>query len=549
MSKRPIQESVLFRTSAGTDVQCSGGVVTIAGLRSVSKRDIISVSQNKYKVEVKQVVAVGNVSYTPTAATLYQVAVYDPVRTDSSYTESPKVYKYKTSNDLSLEGATAALQREYIHVQLVAKINAATAQNHATALTLGSGTGFSVTDVGGYYPVFSQSMTNIKGINKVYTITNPDGSGFTDVNFSTTTAAVYSYGSGANLLAQNPIVSFVFNNLISGVLDAPPLTSTGLPAVSGQNYDGFVIYSLKAVQAISVGGQLAYQDRTQTIYVDNGTGTDTTNLAGFVAFQTEMLRILFGRYQSDPAALYDFFDNSLIASATYPTTGAAITTTDNVVMAVGSTNSLFTWYVNPIGAHTLLTPIVSTGGLAPYLDIVTQEGIELSAPNLTQCPKECVVGKSEMSFWGRVNIGTAVNATSYKSFSFGLRKKGAYAVDQTAYEAASIATVALGVPLDTGVAPVWNIITGPGTAGALTNTSTVVTPAASSVTDLYITVDLNGIARFYVNGADKTPLLAATYTFTAGLHLMPFISFRHGAAADANPLVTQDAFLPAIWRS
>lgn len=547
MSRRVIPESVLFRTSAGSDVQCSGGIVKVAGLRSVSKRDITSIVQNKYKAEVKQVVGVATVSYTPTASTLYQVAVFDPVRVDFGYTEAPKIYSYKTSSDLSKEGATAALQREYIHGKIITKINNATTLNRATAVTLGTGTGFSVTDNGGYYPVFAQNMTNIKGINKVYTITNADGSGFTNTNFSVTTAAVYSYGSGANLLLQNPITSFVFGNLISGVLDAPPLTIAGLPAITGQNYDSFIITSLKAVPAVAVGGQLAYQDRMQTIYVDNGTGSDVGNLAGFGTFQTEILRVLFGTYQNDPSAIFDFFDNALVASATYPTTGLAITTTDNVVMAAGSSNSVFDWYVNPTGAHTVITPIVGTGGLSLILDATTQEGYELSSPNLTQCPKQAVVGKTEMSFYGRLDIGGAIGTTSFKSLSFGLRKKGAYAVDQTAYEAASIATAALGVPLDTGVAPVINTITGPGSAGALTNTSTTIAPAINAVLDLYITVDINGVTKFYLNGVDRTP--AAGYTFTAGVILMPFISFRLGAGADATPKLVQTAFVSSIWRS
>lgn len=549
MSKRIIPESVLFRTSASTDVQCSGGIVKVAGLRVVSKKDITAVIQNKYRAEVKQVVNVANVSYVPTGGTLYQVAVYDPLRTEASYTQAPKVYSYRTSNDLSVEGSTASLQREYIHGKIITKINNVTTINRATAATLTGGAGIAITDVGGYYPIFAQNMTNIKGVNKVYTIRNADGSGFAPNNFSIATAAVIGQGSGAYLLAQVPITSFVFNNLISGILDAPPVTTDNipLPPITGQNYDAFVITSLKAVPAVAVGGQQAYQDRVQTIYVDNGTGAATTNLTGFIAFEEEMLRVLFDTYQDDPSAIFDFFDSALIASATYPTTGVAVTTTDNVVMAVESSNNDFTWYINPIGAHTVITPIVGTAGISLILDATTQEGYELSAPNLTQCPKQAVVGKAEMSFFGKLNIGGAIGTTSFKSLSFGLRKKGVYAVDQTAYEAASIATAALGVPLDTGVAPVINTITGPGAAGALTNTSTTIAPAINAILDLYITVDINGVTKFYLNGVDRTP--AAGYTFAAGTILMPFASFRLGAGADATPSLSTAGFVSSIWRS
>lgn len=535
---KTIKESVLFRTSAASDIQCSGGEISIAGLRSVSRKDITSIFQSFYKAEVAQVTTVAAVSYTPASATPYRVAVYDPCRTNSGYTESPKVYSYTTPADVTTLG-NAAAQREAISVALVAAINA-DVTNRAVAATLGSGTGFTVTDDGGYYPVFSQSMTNVQGVNKVYPITNTDGSGYADTNFSVTTTGVYSVGSGANLLLQKPVISYTFGNLTSGVLDAPPVTATGLAAVSGQNYDLFEIVSLKAVPAVGISNQAAYQDRTQMIWVDNGTGTATTNAAGFTAFKRELYRVLFDLFSNDPAAQYDFFDAALVASATYPTTGAAITTTDNVVMAAAS--GVNTWYINPIGAHTLLTPLVTTAGLTPYLDVTTQEGIELSPSNLTQAPKEFIVGKTAASFYARVTFG-GIAATDWKTLSVGFRKKAAYAVDQTAYEAASVATACLGVPLDTGVAPVINIITGPGSAGALTNTSTVVSPGAASSHDLLITVDTAGVARFYVNGINKTGLLAATYTFTAGLHLMPFISFRHGAGTAAAPAIVQTAFV------
>src|SRR6185369_215026 len=268
MSKKPIQQAVLFRTSASTDIQCSGGYVTIAGLNggSVAKKDMTGIYQLYYKAEVKQIVTISTTA-APTAATIYSVAVYDPLRNDASYTESPRIYSYRTSNDLSIEGATAALQREYINLQLVSLIVADTANNHATAASSTGGAGFTVTDTGVYYPVFSQSMTNIKGVNKVYTITNNDGSGFASNLATVTTAAVYSSGVGSKLAQEQPITSFTFGNLISGVLMAPPLTVDNLPAVSGQNYDAFVIVSLKAVEAIPVGGQKAYQDRVQTIWV------------------------------------------------------------------------------------------------------------------------------------------------------------------------------------------------------------------------------------------------------------------------------------------
>lgn len=547
-----LQESILFKTSAATDVQCSNGILTVAGLSGTKKTRISSIINIKYRAEVVQVMTVGGTSFTPTGATQYTIEIGDVTRRRSGAQEQLKRYTYTTPADVTTLGATAALQREAISAALVVVINADTS-NFVTAASVGSGNGITITDAAGYYPVFNQTQRIRNGASTVRPCQNMDDSGYQATNIVTTTAAVYSFGIGADLANSIPVVDALYGGLLSGYLlgllnGIAPRTATGLPAVSGQNYDGFIILSLTDTQAHNQRGQLALLPKMQAIFVDNGTGSSTTNLNGFVAFERELLRHLFYSFQNDPSTMVDFFDAALIASATYPTTGLAVTTTDNVVMAATGSQG-FEWYVNPIGTHTVITPIVSTGGISPFLDVTTQEGLELSSPNLTQCPKEFVVGKTEMSFYVRFNIGTGVSTTSYKSLSIGFRKKAAYAVDQTAYEAASVATAALGVPLDTGAAPVFNIITGPGAAGVITNTSTAVTPAASSVHDLIVTVDINGVARFYVDSVDKTPLLAATYTFTAGLHLMPFISFRHGAAADAAPLVVQLAAVPYIgWR-
>lgn len=558
---RQIRESVLFTTSLATDWQSSAGNISITGLRAIRNKDVTGIKQLKSRTEVPQVVGVATTSFTsstgvvstgslyvPTGGTLYTVSVFDPNRTGNGYQESVKKYSYLTSSNLATEGTTAALQREYINGQLITKINNDTL-NRCVAVTLGTGTGFSVTDDGGYYPPFSQTMTNIKFTNIVLPVTNGDGSGFPATNWAVTTVGLTSVGIGATLLAGKPTVDALFGNLVSGVIDPPILAPDGTLAtpVSGQNYDLFIITSIKKVPTPTVTNHYSYIDRENVVYVDNGTGSSTTNLAGFVAFEREALRSIGVVYQFDPSSIAEFYDNALIASATYPTTGLAITTTDNVVMAVSTPRNAL--YVNPIGAHTIITPIVSTGGLSPFMDVTTQEGAEISVPNLTQSPKEFVVGKTAASFYVRLNIGSGIGTTDFKSLSIGFRKKAAYAVDQTAYEAASVATACIGVPLDTGVAPVFNMITGPGSAGALTNTSTAVTPAVSTAHDLVINVDINGVVTFYVDGVNKTTLLAAAYTFTAGLHLMPFISFRHGAGAAAAPLVIQMLFLPSItWR-
>lgn len=553
-----VNQSVLFRTSASTDIQSSAGFVSIAGMDSIRRNRITGVTHIPFRAETVQVVTL-TTTFTPAALTNYTLELGDTNRIVNGAQELLKQYTFQTHNPITVDGANAAAQRETINLGLVAAINLDTTRQYVTAASLGGGTGITITDSAGYYPVFQQGMNNRQGATTVKACTNPDGSGLLNSMLSTTTAAVYSFGIGADLALMKPVKDQIYGNLISGVLETlggiAPTTksstaaSNNLPAVSGQQYDGFIITHLKATKAYGgiTNSQFNFVEAISSAVVDNGAGSATTNLAGYIAFKREFTRIVKTHFSTDVATFGDFHDNALVASATYPTTGAAITTTDNVVMAANSNENTF--YINPIGTHTLLTPIVGTGGLQPYLDVTTQEGVEVSPPNLTQCPKQFVVGKTDASYYVQLDIGTGIAATDFKSLSIGFRKKAAYAVDQTAYEAASVATACLGVPLDTGAAPVINIITGPGSAGALTNTSTAVTPTASQLLDLYITVDTTGLTKFYVQGIDKTPLLAASYTFTAGLNLMPFISFRHGAGAGATPKIVQELFTTSIWRT
>lgn len=545
MSFVNISKSSLLKTSAATDVISVAGNLSITGLNTIRKSSILDFKRIVAKTEVVQVYTVGGGSYTPSASTTYSVTIGDQNADIQGYTGNLLPYAYTTPAVLTSIGATAALQREYIHVQIIAAINA-NVRNNVLAATSGTGTGFTITDDAGYYPANINGGSGGRlGANQVFVNTNADGSGWGSTNISLTTSAIYQFGQGTRMAQDQPILAAYTQLLAQGTLDVlvAPVASDGTYATGGQKYNAFSISSVTRAAANSIIGQIAYMPMSQAVFVDNGLGSATTNAAGYIAFEREIMRSLFWVYSSDPSAAVDFFDNALIASATYPTTGAAITTTDNVVMSVSDNSGV--WYVNPIGTHTLLTPLVTTAGLTPYLDVTTQEGIEFSTPNLTQAPREFVVGKTEMSFYARITFG-GIAATDWKTLSVGFRKKAAYAVDQTAYEAASVATACLGVPIDTGVAPVVNMITGPGSAGALTNTSCAVSPTAASTVEMIVTVDISGVAHFYVNGVDKTPLLAASYTFTAGLHLMPFISFRHGAGTAAAPAVVVASAVPSL---
>jgi len=520
MSK-PIKESVLLKTSSANDVQCSGGVISITGLKPVSKKNITSIKQVKYRAEVAQVITVGGTAYVPTDNTPYSVVVTDPFRVYAGYQESQKKYSYTTGTVTGV----AATDRETIHVALVAKINA-DAGNHATAATLGGGAGFTVTDDGGYYPVWAQNMTNVKGINMVYTVANSDGSGFSSTNFTTTTAGVYSYGVGANLLAEKPVLDYVYGNLISGVLYAPPVTPAGAGATSGQNYDGFVIESLKEVDAIGVTGQYAYVERYQTVFVDNGTGSSTTNLTGFKAFSRVMHKLMVQVYQNDASCVQEWFDKPIVFQDPL---GAAPT---------GTANTLG-WQLSPytslnrtnIGTQTIVAPVLDATGLLIDQDDTAGDGNHTSANQQALGDQSFIVGQTAFMVAARIVMGDWTDS----HILVGFRKKAVYTADYNDYT--DLGAIGSG-------AAAGDTIT---TTGILNNAATVATASAASYTDavsamLVVKVALNGTVTAQVDGTTY-PIYSVGTTalvFDAGDEMIPF--YQHVNIGNGNPAVSISEF-------
>lgn len=527
---KSIRESVLLKTSSNTDVQCSGGEIRITGLDPVLKKNISSIVQIKYRAAVAQVVTVGATAYTPTALTTYKVAVYDPNRTSDGYQEAPRVYVYKTPTDLTTLGATAALQREAIHLALVAKINLQSGVNHVTAASLGTGTGFTITDNTDYYPVRSQTMTNEKFVSTVLVETNDDGTGFANTNVTVTTVGQTSFGVGAKLAQQAPVVDFMYGNLISGVIDAPPLTvpgALGVPgtaATSGQNYDGFSILSLKDVAAYNVTGQLAYAPREQLVYVDNGSGSSTTNLAGFLTFEREMRKLITGTYEDDASAVIQWFDQDFVEQGLL---GAAPATT------AGVANKFLTPYgmLNHfnIGTQTIVTATQANAGLLIEQDATATEGAAYTPPIWTANSQQFVVGKTAMTVNCRASFTTPANIV----FMVGFRSKEAHQAAFASYQyLATVGTGAAGTVLSTygNLAAGTPVVTSSGT-NAITTVSN----------DFRVQIDINGVVSAYINNV-KYPIYSVGTTalvIPAGTILIPHMQYTNLNSAAAVPTVSE----------
>lgn len=537
---RPNKTSVLLKTSAATDVQCSGGNVSITGLKKVSKKMIFDITQVKYRAEVAQVVRVGTSGYTPTADTVYTVLIGDTNRTQSGYQESLKPYSYRTPSVLTTIGATAALQREYIHLQLVAAINA-DSSNHVVAASLLTGTGFSVTDDGSYYPVFSQGMTNVKGVSTVLPSTNADGSGFADTDYSVSTAGVIGVGIGAYLAAQLPVMDFMNGNLVSGVIDTPPLTITGAAATSGQNYDCFVISSYDFQAAWSVSGQLALIPSWQEVWVDNGTGSSTSNLAGFIAFQRTLLKQVFEIYKNDPATIYTTSDTgmtyaTLTGLSVIPTTALA----ENTVNFGNGFAASFTPTIVATAAGDAM-PIQDATSATVYginlaNDAANGKGLEISAPLAANSQKSAIVGKTPFSVYARVYVD---DVSGVDPGVIGLRKKAAYAAAIGSYT--DYACIGL-------IGGAGDIKTQTNLNGGGANTvDTTLNWTDATARELEVRVDINGAVTWYVDGAQVNA--STSFTFEAGDEIIPFYNELQTADVAAQFLLMESAFLPTnTWR-
>lgn len=532
MSTKVIRKSTLFRTSAASDIQCAGGFITIPGLNGpITKKDVISIVQNKYRAEVAQVVTVGATTYTPANATTYSVALYDPLRTPNGYNELQNIYSVTTPADVTTLG-NAAAQREWISAAIVAKINLASGSNHATAASLGSGNGFTITDAGGYFPVFTQGPTGVVGANTVYTITNPDSSGYQD-NFSVTTAAVYSYGVGSKLATEKPIVDYVYGNVVSGYIEDAPLTTAGLAAVSGQNYDGFVFESYQIVDGLTLGGQFVYQLKINRVFVDNGTGSSTTNLAGFKAFEAVMLQLIFDTYAQDPSTIV--YMNQVGPTCGGLNTGlpSGVSLAENFI----DFNNGFGTHYYPLGTNTIVALTADVNGIGAVLDATAGEGVEISAPTWSTSLKSAVVGKTAFSIYVKIYVDDVLGVDP---MWVGFRKKAAANTTYTAYT--DYALIGLGNAL--GDIYTSTEING----GGNTNTDTTQNWTAATARTLEVRVDINGAVTFFIDG--YKPTVTQAVTFDAGDEMIPVFCYALQAAAIGTPSLSHAAFVSTdSWRN
>lgn len=517
--------TALLKTSAATDVKRGGVQVDITGLGSIFEKDIIKIQQYRNRAEVVKVETIGNTSYTPAANTKYIVEIYDSARREGvANSNIPRRYVYITPANITDIGATPALQRETIHAGLITKINLDSG-NNVVAVTLGTGTGFTITDDAGYFPAKTAGGINPRqGASIIHLAKDENGRGFSDATDRTvTTAAVYQFGEGSRLSSDFPVVwAWGGQNVIAGDLDCP-LTTSGEGPVSGQKYDAFSIESLVISAIPTVGnGTQGFRVEKQVIFVDNGLGSSTTNRTGFLAFERQMLKLIFlNLYASDPKSVIEFFDEPIL----FQGAAGAVPTTTGENKLVSPYGALV---YNQIGTETITVPTPGNGGLNLDQDATDTEGAAYTPSLGTLCDKKFVVGKNPFSVIAKV-IATDWTDVYLK---IGFRKKAAHAADFNDYtDAALVGTDSTGDDFYTH--------------GILNNAATVSTDTGvngtdSTVAEFRVHVDIAGRVSCYIDNV-KYPIYSAGTTaliLDAGDEMIPHLEATNIGGGDPDAIIS-----------
>lgn len=522
---------VLLNTSSYTDVQYVGGLILINGLPAVKQNRVVDFSQINYRAEVVQVVTVGATAYTPVGSTKYTVLIGDNNRRAQGKGELLVPYSYTTPAVITDLGASAALQREAISLALIAKINAITS-NYVVAATLTGGNGFTITDDAGYYPYNRQGMTNRLGATSVKVVSNTDGTGFSSTNMVLTTTAVYSVGVGLNLQNSAAVYDLATGNLIAGEIDYPKVFGTNALAVSGQKYNMFNISYLEDVTLPNIGeAQTGLAMRYNQVWVDNGAGASTTNLAGYISFERAMHRGIAYKYAQDPSAQVDFLDNVIL----FQGAAGAVPTTTGINKMVSDAK----WIYNQIGTQTLTVPTPGNDGLILDQDLTDTEGAEYTPAIFTNCPKEFVVGKQEFSLFARIKAADWTDA----AWQVGFHTKAAHSATFAYSNLASVGTLAAN-----GDLVVTNGILA---SAALVSTSTTVVPTDTAYVTAEVLVSKAGVVTCKLNdvvypvySVGTTPLV-----FAAATILVPYVRYVNISTGDPDLVLNEVMALPVLnWK-
>jgi hypothetical protein len=508
----------LLTTSSKSSLLLEGGVIKAKGLNPIRLNDLISLDIRNHQAEVVQVVTIGTTTPTITASTRYIIKVGNTSKKNEGAQDNYRTYAYTSPATLS---GNAATDRSNVYVALAALINGdSSADWTAIANVGGAGVSMTITDKAGYY------KNGRKGASSVFLAKNSEGTGFVQATHLTiTTAPVYAFGIGADLLAQAPVIDPLTGNVID---TSQELVKESLKnAVSGQNYSAFFFTSLVRGNVMTgVDGEV-YIRHNQVLFVDNGTGSSTTNATGYAATLKEAEKIVYGQFSSDLNSIVDFFQAPGLLTSSLGV-GLSTGTAGDENIYRDSEAEIFH---HVIGTQTILAPVFTSTGLNISQDLTDNDGVEYSASVLANGKGSYIVGESAFSL--RVKF-TIKDVSGTDDCAIGFRKKEAYQANIDDYDEMACLNVISG---DIKIETILN-------NAATTTTDTTNNWADTETHTLEVRVDESGAVTYKID--DVNPLVTAAFSFDAGEEVIPFLYFLHASDVAEETMLKEFISVPAV---
>lgn len=190
----------------------------------------------------------------------------------------------------------------------------------------------------------------------------------------------------------------------------------------------------------------------------------------------------------------------------------------------GDTNVLMTrdnvWEYNIKGTQTITAPSITNisagiNALNIGMDQTDNDGVELCSGILSGNRMAFLTG-TDNAFFCRVRLKIA-DVSGTDDCAIGFREAETYQANIDDYTDMAVLNVISG---DIYIETILN-------NGATTSTDTTQNWADGETHELKVLVSSAGVVTYQIDGA--APTVTATYTFTTGLYVVPFIFFLHSA--------------------
>ena len=500
---------LVYNTIKRGDIAIVGGALQLKDSLGIRLNDIINLDIYAPKAEVSQVVTVGGNTPTIVAGATYKLRISIPGDRKQGWSRTDREFKAKALDTI----ADQATERARLYVALAEAINGNT--DFAITATANAGTSLTLTDDIGYWRMGRRGVSNIRPV------LDDSGRGFVTADVSLTTEGVYSLGVGTELLKKNPLSDPLIGNAYRGDM----LYSNLDQVVGGQLYHTVVIESL-VTTSLSIQGTPQTKRLVQILFIDNGTGTDTSNAAAFEYALLELEKAALNKYKNDTISALIFGDKPAL---TFGANGQAAVVTAAAVNNVLVGDSQIKSTNLGAAATAAIASVTNIAGLGYDVDgdETDGEGFEFNLGVGAGDP-HLLAGRDSGTIRASFNIADVTDA----QVVLGFRKKAAANADYSAYtDYAVVGNVGGGESMD---------VAGNLNDGTDVLTEDVGTDIADG-TDFTVQVSLlaDGSVKAFVNDVPYDILSAAStpLIFDEDDELIPFVQVINVGGASPTSIL------------